>query len=1389
MKKYGGYKDTRLLEMLDYLDEAYIAEVVDNLNLQNEPSKPLPKRVVVLRSIRTAAALVACALLLGALIPVISYVTANFPDFVAFLKGESTTEPEFTEREPDETTVPPETTEEVKHEHNGSEGLIYKINDDGKSVTLISFGTFDGKDAIVASLYDGMPVTAIADGAFEGSECTTITVPESVISIGVDAFKNCTSLKTVGLPTSLSDIGANAFEGCVSLTSIGIPRGLKVIPTGMFANCESLRQVRMQPGVERIIMGAFLGCKMLDSIEFAGEKTDWMNISKGDFWHMQSGIKYVHCNNGSITIQPSPSGAPEHNGSEGLEYSLSGSAATLESCGTCTDKDVVIATTYMGYPVKWIAKGVFDGYSRMESVSIPETVVSIRSRAFGDCSKLESISLGASVSTVAGDAFRGCSSLEKIEIDPDNAVYRVTDNCLIEKANGNLVLACNGFRIPDDGSVDTINEYAFSGCTRISELVIPEGVHTLKSYALSDCPNLRKVSLPSTLKSAHRYFLAGYETVPTIIFPNGNDNYSADGNCFTDKNTKTVLFGYAGSVIPDWATSIGEGAFSGCTELVSINFPASLHTIGEGAFRNCTSLEKIKIEGNTTIYSYAFFGCEKLCEVELGDSVGFYGGHIFSYCTSLESIRIPKKVTWLIAQFEGCNKLSQIILHDDITDLNTAFYGCSALESIYIGEKVHKLSSNLFYGCESLREIVYGGTRHEWHTIEKEPLWKSGYVNISAVHCSDGSVDLNQTQPMAGSYGLLYRENADGKSASFIGFKNEELSSFELAMTYNGLPVTGIAEGALSGISSSGRIIMSNNIEKLEKRTFAQSPYISHIELMPNLKSIEEDAFLGCISLKELTFRGRIEAWNKLEKGDNWNYGTAIEVVHCLDGDVSVTPHPKTNDGSEGLVYRIAKGSDGNYHAVFAALGTCTDTDIVIASEYYSYPVLELQQGTLRGMTGIKSIKLPDAITAIPNSFFNGCTSLEKVYLPDKLVSIGQHVFQGCTSLEKLELPETLQVIGNYAFSGCSALKKVDLPESLTSIGAYVFEGTLIDSIHISKNIIDIGPANFGSNIKKITVDPDHPVFVITGNCLIDRDRKMLLRIFGEPEFPNDGSIEVIGETAFYEIDFKIKKLILPEGLLSIEWFSTKWIESVEELHIPSTFVDFNAYIFEECTNLKKITVAEGNPRFYSVGNCIINRETGELVLGCNTSVIPNDGSVKSIGAYVFAGCNGLKSIVIPEGVVEIGHGAFYGCTSLREVKLPESLERIGESAFGRCTALEDIEIGENVKMIIWGSFSGCTSLREVALPEDLHPNCLGWMLFTNCTSLEKAYVPSSTLYLDSFEGCTNLREIVFGGTLEEWNAINIGIDCFRGTALEKITCTDGVITEIPYETELPVIG
>lgn len=97
--------------------------------------------------------------------------------------------------------------------------------------------------------------------------------------------------------------------------------------------------------------------------------------------------------------------------------------------------------------------------------------------------------------------------------------------------------------------------------------------------------------------------------------------------------------------------------------------------------------------------------------------------------------------------------------------------------------------------------------------------------------------------------------------------------------------------------------------------------------------------------------------------------------------------------------------------------------------------------------------------------------------------------------------------------------------------------------------------------------------------------------------------------------------------------------------------------------------MAEGNPKYYSQDNCVIERSTKTLVLGCNASIIPSDGSVIYIGESAFNG-SGIVEIVIPEGIKTIGILAFNSCSQLINVTIPKSLKSINELGFSSCDLL-----------------------------------------------------------------------------------------------------------------------
>ena len=182
-------------------------------------------------------------------------------------------------------------------------------------------------------------------------------------------------------------------------------------------------------------------------------------------------------------------------------------------------------------------------------------------------------------------------------------------------------------------------------------------------------------------------------------------------------------------VIPSSVTSIGVGAFDGCTSLTSITIPNSVTSIGEYAFRNCTSLTSIIIPDSVTYIEIATFeGCTNLTNIVIPDSVTGIHYDAFRNCTSLTSVTIPDSVTSIgDCAFENCTSLTSIIIPYSVTGIGfSVFSGCTSLTSFTIGSgatsTISEHWSELFDGSTSLTSVTIGkGVTHIYTSFSNLP--------------------------------------------------------------------------------------------------------------------------------------------------------------------------------------------------------------------------------------------------------------------------------------------------------------------------------------------------------------------------------------------------------------------------------------------------------------------------------------------------------------------------------------------------------------------------------------------------------------------------------------------------------------------------------------------
>ena len=274
---------------------------------------------------------------------------------------------------------------------------------------------------------------------------------------------------------------------------------------------------------------------------------------------------------------------------------------------------VVIPSTLYDYYVTSVGDSAFFGCTGLTSITIPNRVTSIGYQAFEDCTGLTSVTIGNSVTSIGYETFKGCTGLTSITIP--NSVTEI---------GWFAFSGCTGLTsITIPNSVTEIGSSAFEGCTGLTSITIPNSVTEIENSAFSGCTGLTSITIPNSVTSIEYGAFSGCTGLTSIVVENGNKVYDSRSNCnaIIETATNTLIQGCKTTIIPNSVTSIGSGAFSGCTGLTSVIIPNSVTSIEEGAFSGCTGLTSITIPNSVTSIGWAAFsGCTGLTSVLIGNN-------------------------------------------------------------------------------------------------------------------------------------------------------------------------------------------------------------------------------------------------------------------------------------------------------------------------------------------------------------------------------------------------------------------------------------------------------------------------------------------------------------------------------------------------------------------------------------------------------------------------------------------------------------------------------------------------------------------------------------------------------------------------------------------------
>ena len=425
------------------------------------------------------------------------------------------------------------------------------------------------------------------------SSClTSITIPDSVTSIGDAAFGICSSLTSVTFGNSVTSIGDAAFVGCTSLTSITIPDSVTSIGNEAFAGCTSLTSITIGNSVTSIGVRAFNGCSSLNEITcLATTAPSIVNTTFQDI--KQNGILKV------------PAGSDYSSWMNTGDFYLG-----KYNWHIVTGDDLIIMTSESNPEVMKVC------YNQGWAASSDEMYASEAARVTSIGTAFENLGVGSS----SGDS--GSNISFTFSFDEFKYFTGVTSIDDLAFNRSNIV----SITIPD--SVTSIGESAFGDCSSLTSITIPDSVTSIGESAFYGC-----VSLPAedNLRYAGRYLVgAADKSLSTYTIKEGTKWIG--GNAFDDCSSLTSI------TIGNSVTSIGRSAFYGCSSLTSITIGNSVTSIGHNAFRDCSSLNEITCLATTapSVTTYTFYNVKQngLLKVPAGSDYSSWMSRDYYYLGS-----------------------------------------------------------------------------------------------------------------------------------------------------------------------------------------------------------------------------------------------------------------------------------------------------------------------------------------------------------------------------------------------------------------------------------------------------------------------------------------------------------------------------------------------------------------------------------------------------------------------------------------------------------------------------------------------------------------------------------------------------------------------------------
>ena len=1023
---------------------------------------------------------------------------------------------------------------------------------------------------------------AIASGAT--GECAWILEKNILTIYGEGAMGDYTyeptpwgqSISSVIIKNGVTTIGDHAFDNCEDLTNVEIPDSVVSIGKSAFFGCSSLASIRLPGSITTIKDRAFSACYGLKSISYSGSRLTRDQIDIGEYNDRFYEAEWHYCYSSNPNCFTGTTGDCVWT-LEDTHLTISGKGK-MGNYGYESDSEnapfihapwgLNISSLTIEYGVTSIGDRAFEDCTALTSVTIADSVTSVGFRSFDGCTALSSITFPDSVTAISTAVLRGTAYYNDPNNWENNVLY--AGNHLMEAKIG-----VSGDCIIREGTV-CIADSAFSMCSELTSVQIPDSVVYIGTKAFQRCEQLVSVTIPGGVKEISQSAFEDCSALTTATISEGVNIIGHSAFSWCPSLTSIV--------IPDSVSRIAEFAFVCCSALSDISLPDSVIYIGMDAFEETAyyndetqwtdgllyignHLIKAKQEtygncavreGTLTIADHAFFGSQ-IASVTIPDGTMVIGNSAFYDCAQLESITLPDTLIYigktafennayyrnaanwendvlyigkhLIAAKSNSVSGSYAIKDGTLTMANGAFTYCPKLISVIIPDSITAIGDATFQECSALTAVV---------------------IPKSVISIGDGAFD--SCTSLTNVYYTGSRK-ADRENIK-IGSHNEALSDIFWDYGYTTSDTVGNWQWRLDGthltISGKGKmgsygydeghfigapwgtvitsVTIENGVTNIGSYAFYQCAALTTVIIPDSVTSVESEAFVGCAALSNITFSNSV---------------TSIAAGVLKDTSF----YNNTANWENGVLYA------GNH-------------------------IIEARN-TLSGGYAVRN-----GTISIADRAFH-CDNLTSVTIPNSVIAIGYEAFSDCDNLTSVVVSANIREIRGRAFENCSALSTIVLPDHVIQIGWRVFENTAY--YNDKTNWID-GILYVGNHL----VDSNND---ISDECIV-----------------RDGTLS-IAESAFSSRD--ICSVTIPNSVAFIGKNAFDWCTDLISVTLGNGIKTLEDELFHECWSLVSITIPEG----------VIS--IGENVFGwCDqlTSVsLPN--SIATIGDWAFTACERLTDI------------------------------------------------------------------------------------------------------------------------------------------------------------------